>query len=275
MTCEERQKLINSYLGTAVHIEMDRPVGYVHKKENYTLVYPINYGYIPNVFGGDGEELDVYLLGVNEPVKEFTARIIGAACRKNDSEDKLIAAPFGMSFTKEEIARAVDFQEKWYDTQIITAESTAYPHFTVGEKENADYYHRPGAYLIPVNGDKVGLIGGSAGYCFVGGGKEKNEKDYDCLRREVIEEIGYSIEIDRYFGSAEHYKPDQPEIGFFHPVQNYYIGRLIEKVAEPTEINHNLEWVNPEDAIGHFFIEMQDKALAEYISEVTNENNPR
>ena len=28
------------------------------------------------MFGGDGEELDVYLLGVDVPVKEYTARII-------------------------------------------------------------------------------------------------------------------------------------------------------------------------------------------------------
>ena len=118
MTCEERQKLINSYLGTAVHIEMDRPVGYVHKKENYTLVYPINYGYIPGVFGGDGEELDVYLLGVSEPVKEYTCKIIGAVIRKNDVEDKLIAAPDGINFTADEAYEMIKFQEQWYEMKI-------------------------------------------------------------------------------------------------------------------------------------------------------------
>lgn len=30
------------------------------------MIYPINYGSIPEVFGGDGEELDVYLLGVDK-----------------------------------------------------------------------------------------------------------------------------------------------------------------------------------------------------------------
>ena len=119
MTCEERRELIERYLGKTVRIIIDRPVGYVHKKEKYTLVYPINYGYIPGVLGGDGEELDVYLLGVAEPVGEYEARIIGAACRGNDAEDKLIAAPEEVSFTPEEMAAAVEFQEKYYKTAIV------------------------------------------------------------------------------------------------------------------------------------------------------------
>lgn len=114
----DRKALVKAYLGQTVRIKIDRPIGYVHKKEKYTLVYPINYGYIPGVFGGDGEELDVYLLGVDEPVTEYTCRIIGAALRKNDVEDKLIAAPEGMSFTAVEAYKQIEFQEKWYDTEV-------------------------------------------------------------------------------------------------------------------------------------------------------------
>ena len=118
MTYEERKALIKSYLGKTVDIKIDCPMGYVHKKENYCLTYPINYGYIPDVLGGDGEELDVYLLGVNEPVTEYTAKIIGIAHREDDVEDKLVAAPVGLNFTKEEIERAIHFQERYYKTTI-------------------------------------------------------------------------------------------------------------------------------------------------------------
>lgn len=114
-----RKALVDYYLGKTVGIVMDRPIGTVHPK-HADMVYPINYGYIPNVYGGDGEELDVYLLGVDTPVKEYTARIIGIVHRKNDVEDKLVAAPHGMSFTKEEIAEAVRFQERYYDSRIET-----------------------------------------------------------------------------------------------------------------------------------------------------------
>ena len=76
MTLEERHAQVESYLGREVSIEIDRPIGYVHHKGDKTLVYPINYGYIPGVLGGDGEELDVYLLGVDVPVSEYTGKIV-------------------------------------------------------------------------------------------------------------------------------------------------------------------------------------------------------
>ncbi len=119
----KRKKLVRSYLGKTVDILMDRPLGYVHEKEKYTLTYPINYGFLPGVIGGDGEEFDVYLLGVDEPVIKYTAKIIGIVHRENDTEDKLVAAPEGTTFTKEEIAEQVNFQEKYYDSFIETADS--------------------------------------------------------------------------------------------------------------------------------------------------------
>ena len=106
-----------SFLGKTVDILIDRPLGSVHPKYP-NLVYPINYGYIPGVFGGDGEELDVYLLGVDTTVKEYTARIIGIVHRDNDVEDKLIAAPEGIQFTKEEIEQAVHFQEQYFESEV-------------------------------------------------------------------------------------------------------------------------------------------------------------
>ena len=118
MSLEERHKQVEWYLGKEVTIEIDRPIGYVHHKGEKTLIYPINYGYIPGVLGGDGEELDVFLVGVNEPVTSYTGRIIGIVYRADDVEDKLVMAPCGQSFTAEEIARAVYFQEKYYKTTI-------------------------------------------------------------------------------------------------------------------------------------------------------------
>lgn len=118
MTFEERKEQVKSYLGKTVKIKIDRPLGYVHKKENYSLTYSINYGFIPGVFGGDGEELDVYLLGVTEPVDEFECTITAIVHRHNDVEDKLVGAPVGMYFSKEEVETAVRFQEQYYDTEI-------------------------------------------------------------------------------------------------------------------------------------------------------------
>lgn len=112
-----RKALVKSYLGKTVTFLIDRPVGSVHPKHD-DIIYPINYGFIPKVLGSDGEELDVYLLGVDAPIKEYTARIIGIVHRRNDVEDKLVAAPEGMSFSAEEIIEAVKFQEQYYNIKI-------------------------------------------------------------------------------------------------------------------------------------------------------------
>lgn len=113
-----RKALVWSYLGKTVDVEIDRPVGYIHRKKNYTLNYPINYGFIPGVLGGDGEELDVYILGVSKPLERFRGRVIGIAHRENDVEDKLIAAPEEMTFTLDEVSAAVAFQEQHYQGRI-------------------------------------------------------------------------------------------------------------------------------------------------------------
>ena len=111
---------LRPYLGKTVTIGIDRPIGYVHRKGDKTLTYPINYGYIPDVLGGDGEELDVFLLGVDHPVDTYTGKIIGIVYRADDVEDKLIMAPEGVSFTAEEMAAAVHFQEKYYDSTVVS-----------------------------------------------------------------------------------------------------------------------------------------------------------
>lgn len=44
------------------------------------------------------KHLMVYLLGIEVPVEEYEARIIGVIYRQNDVEDKLVAAPDGILF---------------------------------------------------------------------------------------------------------------------------------------------------------------------------------
>ena len=114
----EREELIRSYLGKQVEVLIDRPIGYVHYVKGITLHYTVNYGYLPGVMGGDGEDQDVYVLGVQEPLERFSGRIIGAIRRRDDFEDKLVAAPEGVLLNQAEIAEAVHFVEKYFDSAV-------------------------------------------------------------------------------------------------------------------------------------------------------------
>lgn len=118
LTPEERETLIRSYLGKTVDIVIDRPIGFVHHTKGVTLHYTVNYGYLPGVMGGDGEAQDVYVLGVSEPLERFTGRIIAAIRRKDDNEDKFVAAPEGMEFHQGQIAEAVHFVEKYFESKV-------------------------------------------------------------------------------------------------------------------------------------------------------------
>ena len=104
-------------IGKPVKVIIDRPLGSYHPKHK-DLYYPINYGYVPDVMGGDGEEQDAYILGVDTPIKEFSGTVIAIIHRLNDVEDKWVVAPDGMSFTKEEILQEVKFQEQFFKVEI-------------------------------------------------------------------------------------------------------------------------------------------------------------
>ncbi len=105
-------------IGTVVKVTVDRPLGSYHPKHP-DMYYPINYGYIKGIIAPDGEEQDAYILGVNEPVKEFIGSIIAVIHRYDDVEEKWVVAPEGASFTKEQIAELVRFQEQYFNSEIL------------------------------------------------------------------------------------------------------------------------------------------------------------
>lgn len=111
-----RDQIIKEYLGKIVHIVVDRPIGYRHGD----ILYPINYGYVPGVFAADGEEQDAYILGVDESLDEFDGQVVAVIRRLNDCEDKLVVAPMGKVYHQGQIAEAVQFQERYFDTRIIS-----------------------------------------------------------------------------------------------------------------------------------------------------------
>lgn len=100
-----------------VKVQVDRPLGSAHPKFP-DLIYPVNYGYVPGILAGDGEEQDAYILGPTEPVTEFTGRVIAVICREDDAEDKWVVAAEGCAYTKEQIAAAVEFQERFFRSRI-------------------------------------------------------------------------------------------------------------------------------------------------------------
>lgn len=116
---DERVRIGNVY--SAV---IDRPYGSAHPQYP-DLIYPLNYGYIKGLYGGDGEEQDVYVLGIKEPLEEFTGKLIAVIHRRDDVEDKWVLAEEHADFSEEEIRQAVWFQEQYFDIEIQMDQNSA------------------------------------------------------------------------------------------------------------------------------------------------------
>ena len=104
-------------IGKIVKVVVDRPLGSYHPTHN-NLYYPVNYGYIPELIAGDGEEQDAYILGIDTPLSKFMGKVIAIIHRKNDCEDKWVVAPENCFFSEEDIFKAVNFQEQYFDIEI-------------------------------------------------------------------------------------------------------------------------------------------------------------
>lgn len=193
---KKRALALEAYLGQTVRITVDRPLG-SHHPEDRDMIYPINYGYIPGTTGGDGEPQDVYLLGVKEPVTEYTAKIIAIVYRDNDVEDKLVAAPSGMSFTVQQIRAAIRFQEQYFRTKIKLDPARPVVQF-YRDADNAPKTTMPahlGANAVITCNNKILLEkrNDSNTWGLVGGGVKKTETAQQAMIREIYEELGLKI----------------------------------------------------------------------------------
>jgi inorganic pyrophosphatase len=108
---------VRAWLGRTVTVVIDRPLGSRHPRYP-DIVYPVNYGYVPGVPGGDGAALDAYVLGVAEPLARFTGVVIGVVLRADDVEDKLVVAPPGTPADAGAIAAVLAFQEQYFASRV-------------------------------------------------------------------------------------------------------------------------------------------------------------
>ena len=141
----------------------------------------------------------------------------------------------------------------------------------VGRKdENVEYRKRPGAYAIIVNkdDDKIGIVKvitdeGVENF-YLGGGIEEGETKLEALKREMIEEAGYTIknikeleEVGSYIFAGDK--------GYIEVIASVYIAEFDKKVAEPIEKDHNVIWVKPEEYVDKMFREWQTYIMEKFI----------
>ncbi|MBR2067692.1 MAG: hypothetical protein IJ875_05480 [Solobacterium sp.] len=110
--------LQDEMLGKNVKVYIDHPYGSMHPiREN--VYYPINCGYV--LYDIDGDVIDAYVIGPQEPLEEFEGVVIGVVYRKDEHLSRLIVSSPLDRIDKEKIIQLIGFEEQHFDTKIVWA----------------------------------------------------------------------------------------------------------------------------------------------------------
>ncbi|GMR68864.1 MULTISPECIES: NUDIX hydrolase [Bacillus] len=119
------------------------------------------------------------------------------------------------------------------------------------KKPTVHYVLRPSCYAIIFNSSsKIAVIQKGDRYFLPGGCMEGNETKEECLHRELLEELGWAIEIDQYIGNAMRYFYAEKEDTYYLNDGFFYIANMAQKQTKACEEDHVLRWMSPLHAVG-------------------------
>ena len=118
------------------------------------------------------------------------------------------------------------------------------------KKQHIEYTPRPSSYAIIFKEDtsKIAIIQKGVRYFLPGGGMENNETKEACLHRELLEELGWEIEVHQYIGNAERYFYAEKENVYYLNDGHFYICSKVREHHVPIEDDHILHWVSSSEA---------------------------
>jgi 8-oxo-dGTP diphosphatase len=116
------------------------------------------------------------------------------------------------------------------------------------KEEGVNYIKRPGVYAVIRNhGQQVALVKTPGGYFLPGGGIKAGESHRECLERELAEELGWQIEIQRYIGCAQRYFFATVQATYYCSIGYFYTAHKLAETETVTEENHEEAWLTIEE----------------------------
>ncbi|MGT2949942.1 NUDIX hydrolase [Streptococcus cuniculi] len=124
---------------------------------------------------------------------------------------------------------------------------------TFGKKEaGVTYQNRYGVYAVIPDAKKeqIILVQAPNGAWFLPGGEiEAGENHLTALKRELIEELGFTAEIGEYYGQAdEYFYSRHRDTHYYNPAYIYEVISY-QEMGQPLEDFNNLAWFDIDTAI--------------------------
>ena len=132
-----------------------------------------------------------------------------------------------------------------------------------GDKvEGITYKERHGVYGLFQNSDnKIGVVQVRDTHFLVGGGIEEKENHEAALKREFLEEVGYSINIQLFLDCLTEYHYSAKDDTYYKMIAHIYMVELNGKVLKPVAEDHFLTWIDYDGIDGKFVLDYQDYIL--------------
>ncbi|WP_247935317.1 NUDIX hydrolase [Streptococcus mitis] len=124
---------------------------------------------------------------------------------------------------------------------------------TFGEKkENTSYVARYGVYAVIPDAEQkqIVLVQAPNGAWFLPGGEiEAGENHQEALKRELIEELGFTAEIGVYYGQADEYFYSRHRDTYYYNPAYLYEATSFKEVQKPLEDFNHIAWFPIDEAI--------------------------
>ena len=112
------------------------------------------------------------------------------------------------------------------------------------------YVRRPSVYAILRDAEgKVAVVRTPRGCYLPGGGAEKDEMPQQTVEREAREECGFLLRVQSWLGRAIQFCYSEEESAYFEKICDFLAAEIVGATA-PSESDHQVLWVTPEQACG-------------------------
>ena len=120
------------------------------------------------------------------------------------------------------------------------------------KKQDVTYVNRYGVYAVIPNKDKdqIILVQAPNGAWFLPGGEIEADEDHlQALKRELIEELGFTAVLGQYYGQAdEYFYSSHRDTYYYNPAYIYEVVDYTE-AQKPLEDFNSLAWFPVDEAI--------------------------